>query len=102
VVDVVHVLQAVEFTWDSAKAVSNIQRHGVAFETACEVFFDPFVHTAEPEVRGGEHRHRSIGLTIEWVLIVVAFTFREDSIRIISAREATPLERRRYEDQQDT
>jgi uncharacterized protein len=98
----VHVLQGVEFTWHSAKAVANLQRHGVAFDTACEVFFDPFVYTTEPEVRGGEHRHRSIGLTVGWALIVVAFTFREDSIRIISAREASPLERRRYEDQQNT
>ena len=38
-----HELQGVWFEWDSEKADTNVQKHGVSFHTACEVFFDPFV-----------------------------------------------------------
>ncbi len=98
-VDIVHVLQDVAFSWDSQKAFSNLKRHGVPFEAACEIFFDPFVQVTEPETRGGESRQRAIGLTTNWRLLVVAFVFLKESIRIISARKATPLQRRRYEHQ---
>lgn len=40
--DITHRLQDVEFAWDEDKANSNIQKHGVTFEEAAEVFFDPF------------------------------------------------------------
>lgn len=40
--DIVYRLQDVEFEWDSNKAQSNIEKHGVTFEEATEVFFDPF------------------------------------------------------------
>ena len=100
--DVLHVVQGAEFIWDADKATSNLQRHGVAFEAASEVFFDPFVQTTRPEVRGGEYRQNATGLTAAWEVLVVAFTFRGESIRIISARFATPLQRKRYEDQHTT
>jgi uncharacterized DUF497 family protein len=38
-----HELRGVAFEWDSDKADTNVQKHGVSFHAACEVFFDPFV-----------------------------------------------------------
>ncbi len=31
------------FVWDSEQASSNAGKHGVSFEVACQVFFDPFI-----------------------------------------------------------
>ena len=98
-VDAVHLLQDVTFVWDTRKASSNLKKHGVAFEKACEVFFDPFLQPGSPEVRNGERRQYVTGLTSEWQLLVVVFTLLEDAVRIISARKATPLQRHRYETQ---
>jgi uncharacterized DUF497 family protein len=98
-VDVVYLLQDVTFIWDPRKALANLKKHGVAFEKACEVFFDPFLRPSSPEVRNGEERQRVTGLTADWQLLIVAFTLLEDSVRIISARKAPPLERQRYETQ---
>lgn len=99
-VDVVHVVQEVQFTWDAVKASANLQKHGVAFETACEIFFDPFLRASEVEIRAGEPRQLVVGMTSAWKTLVVAFTLHGESVRIISARQATPLQRRRYENQQ--
>ena len=50
------------------------------------------------EMIGGEERERTIGMTEDWSLLVVVYTFREEAIRVISARSATSAERNRYED----
>jgi uncharacterized protein len=86
-----------QFCWDSGKARSNLAKHGVRFEQACEVFFDPFVRLLEatPE---DEAREAALGLTEEWTLLFVVHLVREgEKIRIISARPATREERRLYE-----
>jgi uncharacterized DUF497 family protein len=86
------------FVWDSEKASSNFAKHGVRFEAACEVFFDPFIRL-EDATDGEEARDAAIGLTEDWTLLFVVHILREgDSIRIISARAATAQERRAYED----
>ena len=41
---IAHILEDVDFEWDSEKADANLQKHGVSFPEACEVFFDPFVY----------------------------------------------------------
>ena len=85
------------FEWDLEKASTNVHKHGVAFEKACEVFFDPFVQLVEASDQG-EPREAAIGFTEDWALLfVVHLVRREDTIRIISARTATPSERRGYE-----
>jgi hypothetical protein len=85
------------FVWDSEKASSNDQKHGVSFEVACQVFFDPFVRL-EDATDGEEQRDAAIGFTEEWTVLCVVHLLREaDTIRIISARPATALERRAYE-----
>ncbi len=88
-----------QFTWDLEKAATNLAKHGVAFEHACEVFFDPFVRIED----GGtdeEQREAAIGLTEDWNVLYVIHLMREgETIRIVSARIATAQERRRYEDE---
>jgi len=96
--DIHFLLHGQRFVWDSEKASSNVSKHGVDFELACEVFFDPFIHLEEASV-GGERRDAAIGLTENWSLLFVVHMLREsDTIRIISARLATAQERRSYED----
>jgi len=97
--DIVYRLSDVHFVWDRAKAQANLQKHGVSLESACEVFFDPFVRLLRSERVGGEEREVAIGLTKAWELLVVVHTFRGEAIRIISARPATSPERRAYEDE---
>jgi uncharacterized DUF497 family protein len=86
------------FVWDLEKASSNAGKHGVSFEVACQVFFDPFIRIVDASA-GGEQRDAAVGLTEDWSLLYVVHILREgDTIRIISARLATAQERREYED----
>ena len=87
------------FIWDMEKAAINLQKHGVSFEKACEVFFDPFLSVVDAS-DDAELREAAIGLTEDWQLLFVVHLLREgDAIRIISARPASSYERRKYEDQ---
>jgi len=81
------------------KAAGNAVKHGISFEKACEVFFDPFVVLVDAGV-SDEARDAAIGLAEEWNLLFVVHVIREeDAIRIVSARKATAQERRKYEDE---
>ena len=82
------------------KSESNLQKHRIYFENACEVFFDPFLQMMEPEVKNGEIREVIMGMAMNWRLLLVVYTMLEnDIIRIISARPATKRERKQYEDE---
>jgi uncharacterized DUF497 family protein len=84
------------FEWNARKAAANYARHGVSFETARAVFKDPFaVEYLDDRFEYGEERFNIIG-TAGGRLLFVAYTMRHEKIRIISAREAEPHERRRY------
>lgn len=90
------------FTWDSAKAASNLRKHRVGFELAARVFEDPFALVRLDRTEDGEMRWQTLGLVGGVVVLLVAHTHREDAdgtetIRIISARKADRSERRRYE-----
>jgi hypothetical protein len=86
------------FVWDTEKASSNASKHGVRFEIACQVFFDPLI-CIEDASTGGEKRDAAIGLIEDWTLLFVVHLVHEgETIRIISARPATAQERRKYED----
>ena len=90
------------FVWDPAKAESNHRKHGVRFEDAVRVFFDPLHLTVQDRVEGREYRWQTIGQVAGAAVLLVAHTVTEDgpepveTIRIISARRATPQERKRY------
>ena len=96
--DVLFLYHGLHFAWDSEKAATNLSKHGIAFETACQVFFDPLVCLQDASDEG-EQREAAIGLTEDWMLLFVVHVAREeDVIRIVSARLATTQERRTYED----
>jgi uncharacterized protein len=95
--EVAHDRNGLRFVWDRGKAESNLRKHGVSFQAVCEVFFDPFVYLLRSEMLGGEEREAVIGITEDWRLLVVVYTFRTEAIRVISARPATPGERTLYE-----
>jgi uncharacterized DUF497 family protein len=87
-----------EFEWDVAKAESSVKKHGVSFAEAMTVFGDPLeVTIPDPDHSGGEFRFLSMGFSGQHRLLVVAYTERDGCIRLISAREAAPKERRRYD-----
>jgi len=88
-----------QFEWDTEKAELNLKKHGVSFEEASTVFGDALARIFDYEEHSIEERRDGIvGHSIENRLLIVSFTEREnDTIRIISARETTPKERRNYE-----
>ncbi len=96
--DISYQLQGVLFEWDENKAQSNIQKHGVTFEEAVEVFFDPFYQTGDASVDSAETRDFIIGYTFSQRLLLAVYTDRDDQTRIISARSATRAERIVYEE----
>lgn len=87
-----------EFEWDTFKAQSNAEKHGISFAEAMTVFGDPLeVTIPDPDHSEGEHRFLSLGQSDRNRLLVVSYTEREGRIRLISAREAEPRERKVYE-----
>ncbi len=98
----------VRFEWDKAKNRSNQRKHdGVSFEDACRVFQDPLHVSTQDRIEGGEQRWQTVGAVQGFVILVVAHTVTDENadggpveiVRIISARRATPRERRRYENE---
>ena len=86
------------FEWDSAKAESNLKVHGVSFDEAATVFYDPLAATFnDPDHSRGEHRMITIGYSTRGRLLVVCHTERPRSLRLISARLAERRERKRHE-----
>ena len=87
-----------EFEWDDEKAVINWAEHEISFAEAKTVFDDPlYVDFYDPDHSYDEHRYLSIGESQQRRLLIVSYTERGDITRLISAREATPAERRDYE-----
>ena len=87
-----------EFEWDPEKASANLNKHGVDFQEAKLVFNDPLARVIA-DLRHSEQEPRFVilGHASSDHLFVVVFTDRDEKIRIMSARHATPAERRRYE-----
>lgn len=96
---VTYALHDILFEWDDQKAASNLDKHGISFESVCEVFFDPFLLLVDDEEQyvGGELREKVVGITSDWRLLYVVYVMREDRIRLVSARYSTSVERKRYE-----
>jgi hypothetical protein len=104
-------VSGIRFEWDEAKNLANQRKHGVSFEEAGQVFWDPLHVAVADRVVDGEQRWQIMGLARKaagsLLLLLVAHTVREDLrsstfievVRIISARKATPEERKSYEDE---
>ena len=87
------------YEWHVRKAAANRAKHGVSFEEAATVFRDPLSQTgADPDHSAGENRFVTFGVSTRGRLLLVAHTEQGDTIRIISAREATAGERAIYEE----
>jgi len=91
------------FSWDDAKNESNKTKHGISFDLAKLVFEDPLHITRQDRAESGELRWQTVGLVGNMMLLLVAHTWHETStgeeyIRIISARRATRIERKIYEE----
>jgi uncharacterized protein len=87
------------FEWDGRKARDNAARHGVSFEEAMTVVGDALGRIVRDDRHSiGEQRFVLIGESVRQRLLVVMFTERGNSIRIVSARKATNRERRDYEE----
>ncbi len=87
-----------QFEWDETKAETNERKHGVPFPEAASVFDDPLAVIFDDEAHSFEERREIIiGHSRNNRLLLVSFTERVPAIRIISAREATPWERKDYE-----
>jgi hypothetical protein len=91
---------SLSFEWDHQKATNNLKKHGVSFEEARTVFADPLSSTAEDHSQSGhgEIRSRIIGQSERRRTLIVIHVDQGDTIRLISAREATPIERELYEE----
>ena len=88
-----------EFEWDEKKAAANLADHGISFDEAKTVFDDPlFVDFYDPDHSYDEHRYVIVGELRQGRLLIVSFTEREESVRLISAREVTLSERKAYEE----
>ena len=93
-----------QFEWDEIKAAANLRKHGVSFELACTVFHDPRLLTAADLGHSGtEERWFSIGSASNGAMISVVYLWSESDpatikIRLISARKATQMEIRHYQE----
>jgi len=89
----------VRFEWNALKAAGNLRKHGVSFDEAASVFFDPLSATgSDPDHSLEERRFVTFGMSSSGRLLVVAHTEQDGAIRIITAREATRAEREIYEE----
>jgi uncharacterized protein len=89
----------IRFTWDQGKAAENLRKHGVSFEEASSAFEDENARLRhDPDHSQEEDRFLLLGFSVRLRLLIVSHAYRENDrvIRIISARRATPRERRQY------
>ena len=92
-------MNEMRFAWDEAKAEENRRRHGITFEEASTVFADENARLKhDPDHSQEEDRFLLLGFSAKLRLLIVCHAYRENDevIRIISARKATPNERRQY------
>jgi uncharacterized DUF497 family protein len=85
-----------KFEWDNTKNNSNLDKHGVDFIQAKDVFKDENkIETTDNRKDYGEQRFKIVGIAIDLILSVI-YTIRGNVIRIISARAASKKERDDY------
>ena len=85
------------FEFDSKKALANMHKHGVSFAEVEPVFYDDFALTHEDGDAVGEARFVTVGADSLGRVVAVCWTQRIEAVRLISARLASPAERKSYE-----
>ena len=88
-----------EFEWDEQKAISNLQKHCVAFADAVSAVSDDPLAITIPAEFSGEERFVTVGTDLLGRTLVVVYVWRGNRVRMVSARKATRRERRAYEEQ---
>lgn len=86
-----------EIRWDPQKAEANFRKHKIRFSDAESVLFDPMALTIEDQTIDQEQRLLSVGSDALGRILVIVYTYHGETIRLISARKATPKERKVYE-----
>jgi uncharacterized DUF497 family protein len=86
-----------EFEWDPKKAETNLRKHGVEFVDAVIVLDDERAITL-PDDHPSEERYLTFGMDAQGRVLALSYAVNGSTIRIISARKATPRERAQYED----
>jgi uncharacterized protein len=86
-----------EFEWDEAKNRANIAKHGIDFKDAVREFDGPFQTEEDDDIWHGEIRDRTTGVLDGLTIVVIVHTDRDGRTRLISARRASPNERRKFE-----
>jgi uncharacterized DUF497 family protein len=90
------------FAWDARKAARNLEKHGVSFEEAATVFADPdALEWEDLEHSTREDRFKRLGISIEGRILILVYSYRrlkdgKETLRIITARRASPKERKTY------
>ncbi len=85
-----------DIEFDAKKGAANFTKHGVTFEEAISALFDPCAVCIEDPDAIDEHRWVLIGMNEAGRLITVVYTYRDEAIRIISARKSTRREAKQY------
>ena len=93
-----------QFEWDEIKAAANVYKHGISFELAATIFYDPRIVTVADLVHNEtEERWLSLGIAANGSILCIVYLWSESEplltkIRLISARKATPAEVKQYEE----
>jgi uncharacterized DUF497 family protein len=92
------------FEWDPRKTASNAEKHGISFDEAVTVFLDTNALDGPDEMHSSaETRYLRLGKSIDGRVLMIAYTLRSsnhgETIRIISARQASRRERAAYASQ---
>lgn len=85
----------VDYEWDPRKAAKNLRKHGVDFADGVIALEDELALTLDDD-QLDEQRFVTIGADALGRVLVVIYTYRGENIRLISARKATPRERKQY------
>jgi len=84
-----------EFEWDEAKRLANLDKHGIDFIDVPEVFDGDIITVEDSRYSYGEQRFVTFGV-LQGRVVAVVYTDRGESVRIVSARKATKNEQRTY------
>lgn len=93
-----------QFEWDEIKAADNVYKHGISFELAATIFYDPRLLTvADLAHSETEERWLSIGMASNGSILCIVYLWSESEpvvtkVRLISARKATPAEAKYYQE----
>jgi len=86
------------FEWDHGNETKNWEKHDVSMGECEQIFFNkPLIVVKDKKHSTFENRYYALGRTDMNRLLFIAFTLRQEKIRVISARDMTEYEIRRYQ-----